>query len=45
VGSAEIVFRGLCAECVAERAISADGNPTRQADRTLAVSTNGPSRQ
>jgi Fur family transcriptional regulator, stress-responsive regulator len=43
VGSAEVVFRGLCAECQAAMAEeAADLGP---ADHALAVTTNGPSRQ
>jgi Fe2+ or Zn2+ uptake regulation protein len=60
VGSAEIVFRGLCAECLADGAVGTVGDVTNNtagntpagnatarttADRTLAVSTNGPSGQ
>ena len=43
VGSAEVVFRGLCAECQA--GIAGDGADLGTADHTLAVTTNGPSRQ
>ncbi|HEX4245576.1 MAG TPA: transcriptional repressor, partial [Acidimicrobiales bacterium] len=39
VGSAEIVFRGLCAQCLAS------GVDPLAGDHTLAVSTNGPSGQ
>ena len=54
VGSAEVVFRGLCAECLAAGIDPVAGDPVigdhpladhTLADHTLAVSTNGPSGQ